>query len=51
MFAFVVGGAYSKEGMVGDISICGFDMTILILILILTKSLILILFCVCACTD
>ena len=25
MFALVVGGADSKEGMVGDNSICGFD--------------------------
>ena len=25
MFALVIGGADSKEGLVGDISICGFD--------------------------
>ena len=25
VFALVIGGADSKEGLVGDISICGFD--------------------------
>ena len=60
----VVGGADSKEGVVGDISVCGFDIDFVLCVRLYRferrgggryecffLDLILILFCVCACRD